>query len=145
MVYTNLELQLLFYRLFNRTYTDQEFSNYSSLSSLNELEDLLKETIEYKILYTKFSGDLDFNEQSCMLTVTNLHPTHYNGLTLGNGKIALTTNSTHYGIDKTFITLKFEQTSSGEYINNVVTSFDFNIVSFNAFDDTPQVTLTNQE
>ena len=145
MVYTNLELQLLFYRLFNRTYTDQEFSNYSSLSSVNELEDLLKETIEYKILYTKFSGDLDFNEQSCMLTVTNLHPTHYNGLTLGNGKIALTTNSTHYGIDKTFITLKFEQTSSGEYINNVVTSFDFNIVSFNAFDDTPQVTLTNQE
>ena len=145
MVLTNLELELSFYKLFNRNIRSDELLHYASFSTIEEVNQELQQTSEYKSLYSNYSGDLHFDESLCMLTVTNLQKNNYNGITLGNGKIAMTTNNTYHGIDSTYITMKFEQTSNSEYVNNICKTFNFTKVCFNNFDDDENNTVINNQ
>ena len=67
-----LHLELIYYKLFNRKNTLEEYTKYENYTNLNEIETDLKNTLEYKKLYDKFSGSLVFDEIQCTLQVTNL-------------------------------------------------------------------------
>ena len=137
-----LHLELIYYKLFNRKNTLEEYTKYENYTNLNEIETDLKNTLEYKKLYDKFSGSLVFDEIQCTLQVTNLSEKHYNGITLGNGKIALLTNSSHNGIENSYVTIKYGEYDNIKNKTNVIKGFNFTNISFDSIDDSNKIINT---
>ena len=137
-----LHLELIYYKLFNRKNTLEEYTKYENYTNLNEIETDLKNTLEYKKLYDKFSGSLVFDEIQCTLQVTNLSEKHYNGITLGNGKIALLTNSSHNGIENSYVTIKYGEYDNIKNKTNVIKGFNFTNISFDSVDDSNKIINT---
>jgi len=129
-IVNTLSVTVVFLEVLKRNPTSDELDLYvpqfaASTMSSSDLQTILQDTMEYKILQGTYSGDVVYNDASWSLSISNIVPSNYKGLTLANGKIALITSPVHNEMQHSFISTNFDNTTFGRYVNNVTETFEY--------------------
>lgn len=133
MATTNeLLVQVTFLETLQRSPTPEELSIYTQgtwldggVVSQSTLKAYLETTVEYQKLQGTYAGSMSYNPVTWTMTTTDVYAPSYHGLLLSNGKVAMHSKGSHFPIDKTYVTTKFDFDEVGKYTNNVVRGIEY--------------------
>jgi trehalose/maltose hydrolase-like predicted phosphorylase len=147
----DLNVTVAFLEVLTRVPTTSELSIYSaqlaaSTLTLTSLKEQLRDTAEYQKLTGTYAGNTVFDDPSWKLSLTDIYPKNYSGVTLANGKLALMTDSSHNRLKQAFISTSFDYNSFGRYANNVTETFRYTTVHIHSRDpDSVAILNASQE
>lgn len=118
----------VFLQLFQRQATPEEITTYSASINPTGTAQQLQDSVS--ALQLQLNPPVAYNPATWTLSLTNVLSTQYNGVTLGNGKIALITSPLYNDMTRSIITTNFDFNSLGRYVNNVVDTFKYTKVHF---------------
>ena len=118
----------VFLQLFQRQATSEEITTYSAIINTTGTVEQLQNSLS--ALQIILNPPVLYNPATWTLSLTNVLSTQYNGVTLGNGKIALITSPLYNDVARSIITTNFDFNSLGRYVNNVVDTFKYTKVHF---------------
>jgi hypothetical protein len=113
----------IFLELFQRQATVDEVAEYKTQVITTGTDQDLQDSIA--ALKIVLAPPATYNPATSTITLTGIHGTNYNGVTLGNGKIALITSPSYNNMARSIITTSFDFNSFGRYINNVIDTFKY--------------------
>ena len=113
----------VFLELFQRQATTDEVDQYKSQIVTSGTNQDLQDSVA--ALKLELAPPATYNPATSTITLTNIHSTQYNGVTLGNGKIALITSPIYNGMTRSIITTNFDFNTFGRYVNNVIDTFKY--------------------
>lgn len=141
-----LTIQIIFLEVLQRQPTIQESTD--AITFLNagntqgDLTALLQTWDEYKKQQNTYDGNMQYDPVKWTMDLTDVFAGNYQGLMLGNGKVALMTAPSHHPIDRTYITSKFDFNEVGKYANNVIQGFEFSTFQFFDYDAAASIEIS---
>lgn len=130
-----LQIHIVFLEELKRAPTSSENDHYTAELlnpgyTIDNIRSDIRSTIEYMKLNNTYAGQVSYDDSEWKIGVSDVYAANYSGVTLANGKIAMSTSGKHGKIENAFISSQFDFDTVGKYTNNVIKGFNYASILF---------------